>query len=279
MLSANAYAKINLGLELLFKRNDGYHELRSVFHRISLCDIVTVAESTEIVVDCPSLAHEDSRSNLAYKAAKLLQQKAGIVQGAKIRIDKHIPIGAGLGGGSSDAATTLVLLNDLWSCNASTQELAQLAGMLGSDLPFFVHHGAMCASGTGTTLSPCSLELNLAVLLICPPVHVSTPWAYSMLRLGSEPRDGADLCRVLQSAPSHPGILKSELRNDFEPVVFAAHPELKALKQKLYDSGALYAQMSGSGAALFGLFSTHSEAGNAATLFGDVPYKLCSLVH
>lgn len=206
----------------------------------------------------------DERENLVWRAAALLAKRLGCTSNAKITIAKHIPPGSGLGGGSSDAASTLLGLLSLWKMSLPDDELRALALELGSDVPFFLRPHLAYAQGRGEqlTLLPPLPERN--VLLVLPDISISTSWAYAALgRTGEHPRP-----RLLQDAllasELDDALLRSVCTNDFESVVFAAYPELASIKAQLYECGACYASLSGTGSALYGFFESSTAALRAA---------------
>ncbi|MDR2389667.1 MAG: 4-(cytidine 5'-diphospho)-2-C-methyl-D-erythritol kinase [Tannerellaceae bacterium] len=243
-------AKINLGLNVLGRREDGYHDIETVFYPIPLCDALEVVEAEAFSFSQTGLALDSPpEDNLAVKALRLVSEAFPLPPLA-VHLHKAIPSGAGLGGGSSDAAFMLKLLNELGKLHLSANELERMASRLGADCPFFIRNAPVVASGTGNIFEP--LDLSLASLHLCllTPVgiSVSTAKAYSALapRLPSVPL--GEVIRLPIQA------WRQRLTNDFEPTIFAQHPPLAVLKESLYASGALYASMSGSGSSLFGLF-------------------------
>lgn len=250
-------AKINLGLNIVSRRPDGYHNLVSVFYPLPWHDILEIvpAQGTETTLtvtgnpcDCPS------EKNLVMKAYRALDEKYGPLPPVDIYLRKIIPDGAGLGGGSAEAAFTLKMLNEFATLNLSDNQLSEIAASIGADCSFFIYNRPMLATGIGTDLTPVDISLEgLYIVVVKPPVHVSTAEAYS---------------KVIPAEPAEPlpGLLqrpiedwKDNVVNDFELSVFQAHPELSAIKLKLYDAGAIYASMSGSGSAVFGLFTKPVE--------------------
>lgn len=240
-------AKINLGLRVVRKRPDGYHDIETLFYPVpDLCDVLELVHS-----DCFRMRvynAEISGENLCEKAWRLLSERYGIPP-VEIHLYKKIPMGAGLGGGSSDAAFTLTGLNQLFGLGIPQEELAALAAGLGSDCAFFIYDKPMLARGRGEILTPFPLSLDGYTVKVFPqPEFVSTKEAYS----------GIVPCVPEQSVESvlkQPiGTWKGLLVNDFEETVFAAHPRLSAALQALYDGGAVYAAMSGSGSALFAIY-------------------------
>jgi 4-diphosphocytidyl-2-C-methyl-D-erythritol kinase len=261
-----APCKINLGLEVLFKRPDEYHELNTVFYRVmEPHDVIAVTDSEFFRFTCsdPSLATND---NLVMKAANAWRGHLGReLPPLHIHLDKRIPMGAGLGGGSSDAATVLQILNDDGAIGE--QDLLKLAASIGADVPFFVlNTKAAVASGIGEALTPIDAHLNASVLIVFDEsIHVSTKEAYRGLNLSAQPiaTNYEDLFKSIESIDDLDGVL----RNDFEASIFAKHPQLASIKQQLYDHGASVALMSGSGSALFGLFESEEIAHRAKPQF------------
>jgi 4-diphosphocytidyl-2-C-methyl-D-erythritol kinase len=245
-------AKINLGLNVTSRRNDGYHNIDTVFYPVKgLCDILEVVEADADSFTQTGLKVDSAPAdNLCVRACRLLRSRFSTPPVA-IHLHKIIPTGAGLGGGSADATFMLVALNRLFALNLSDETLEQYAAELGSDCAFFVRNVAARASGRGEILSPLSLNLDgLWLLLVKPDVHVSTAAAYA----GITPQLSAVSAADAVSLPLREW--RQTLKNDFETAVFRKHPEIAAIKTAMYDIGALYASMSGSGATVFGLFDT-----------------------
>jgi 4-diphosphocytidyl-2-C-methyl-D-erythritol kinase len=254
-----AYAKINLGLLVLNKRPDGYHNLSTVFHRINVCDRISFAPSAGISVVSTSAEAPSDESNICHKAARVLSERLYVRDGVKITIEKNIPVGAGLGGGSSDAATVLRHLPAFWGRPANQELLQELALMLGSDVPYFLSPGSASGKGRGEMLEYFAVDIPYTILLCNPNIHVATGWAYGQLRL-SPTREEVNLKEVLLDGLRSPHILQEKLVNDFESPVFQAYPEVRNLKTDMVDAGAVYAAMSGSGSSVYGFF----DDGNAA---------------
>ena len=250
-------AKINLGLDIVERRPDGYHNIETVFYPIPLKDIVecvpgthstTILTTSGNPVDCPM------EKNLVYKAYMLLQEKYSLPP-VDIFLHKAIPAGAGLGGGSSDASFTLMALNEMFALGLSSDELCEIASKIGADCPFFIHNKPVMATGIGNIFSPVSVSLSgKHLLLVKPDVYVSTKEAYSMV----SPRVPEIHIPEILKMPI--GEWRKYLKNDFEESVFALRPMLAAIKSRLYDCGAVYASMSGSGSSIFGIFDNDKLA-------------------
>ena len=243
-------AKINLGLQITEKLPNGYHSINSCLYPIPWKDALEVvqAKKTSFTTSGIHIPGND-KDNLVFKAYKQLKGDFGLPE-LSIHLHKAIPMGAGLGGGSADAAFMLSLLNDQFQLFLDDDLLEAYAADLGSDCPFFIRNQPALATGTGTTLSPLALDLSgLKLLVINPGIHVATKDAYA----GVNPKAAEyDVEEVLLSRDFDRW--KKELVNDFEPGIFKLHPVLGAIKKQLYEQGALYAAMSGSGSTLFGLF-------------------------
>jgi len=273
-----ALAKINLDLRILAKRPDGYHELRTVFQTISLADTLeitfTPGRKTSIELD-DHLAISD---NLVIRAAQLVLDAARVHGMVAIRLTKRIPMGAGLGGGSSDAAAVLLALPVLAGRVVPMSCLAHLAQQLGSDVTFFLLGGAAVGIGRGTEVFPLPDTPARPGILIAPRVHVSTAEAYRRLspHLTTELQQNKIFSFGCQDWA---GGVSGAVCNDFETVVFAQHPRLAALKKRLARAGASPALMTGSGSALFGLFRTRAEASRALATLGKENAFRISLVN
>jgi 4-diphosphocytidyl-2-C-methyl-D-erythritol kinase len=255
-----AYAKINLGLLVLEKRADSYHAIETVFHRVNLFDEITFSLSDTIIVESSSSAVPSDERNICFKAAHLLARKLGVSAGVKISIQKNIPVGAGLGGGSSDAATVLLHLPSYWGTAGPKELLQSLALQLGSDVPYFLNKGSALAKGRGELLEYFSINVPYTILLCNPGIHVSTAWAYQhvkpMKRL-------VDLKEGVLRGMRDPSAL-SVITNDFENPVFREHPTIRRIKETMQLAGAVFSLMSGSGSTVYGLFDDDQKADDAA---------------
>ena len=242
-------AKINLGLHILFKREDGFHELETVMTPIPFTDILEIlpADSFKFKQSGIPIPGETS-SNLCVKAYELMKEEYQIPP-IFVHLKKIIPMGGGLGGGSSNAASILTGINSLFNLNLSDSILEELASRLGSDCPFFVKNTSQVAKGRGEILSPIELDLKGYFLkIINIGLHVGTKEAYAGAQFSTSTKTVAEIISQPIST------WKNELTNDFEKTVFAIYPELNQLKENLYSEGAFYAAMSGSGSTMFGIF-------------------------
>jgi 4-diphosphocytidyl-2-C-methyl-D-erythritol kinase len=270
-----ANAKVNLALAVLYRRADGYHEIDTIIQEIDFHDDVHLARSHEILFTCDDRRLPGDTTNLCVKAAVLLKRIFNI-PGISIVLKKRIPIGAGLGGGSSDAAAVLKGARMLYDLDVSDSQLLELAARLGSDVPFFISGGSCLARGRGEILKSIKLDTDFTILLITPNVEVSTVWAYKNLKIGltKECYDfkfiGFKFHNLAVSS------FKSEFYNDFEKIVFAAYPQLGEIKESLYAQGATFASLSGSGSALFGIFTSAGEAQRVQKNIAS--YHTCRLV-
>lgn len=252
--------KINLGLRVVRKRLDGYHDLETVFYPVhGLHDDLEITPSDEFCFEQEGIAVDcDMADNLIVKCYRLMQSRYPQVGNVHIRFRKNIPFGAGLGGGSSDAAHTALALNELFHLNLTQSQLAALVRPLGADCPFFIYNTPCYAEGIGDILTPISLPLNgLRLVLVKPDIAVSTREAYSGITL--HPEASGEIRRALQGTQDITRLFPL-LINDFEQTVFPLHPALADLKQHLLSAGALYASMSGSGSTIFALFDNTTPA-------------------
>lgn len=271
-MQIHAYAKINLGLRVIRKRSDGYHDLETIFHSIDWHDEVAIqtgGQSVTLSSDDPRIPTDES--NLCLKAALQLRSYTHTSHGAQLHLAKHIPAGSGLGGGSSDAAAVLRGLTALWNLNLGYSDLMKIAASIGADVPFFVTGGSAIATERGDRITPLTLEVPYWILVVVPPVHISTAWAYQQIR--TDPNKTPSLLPFATADSLHIDTLIPHLVNDFEPVVFKEHPVIAAVKHTLIEGDAIAAQMSGSGSAVFGLFADEESVARAARRFGP-EYKV-----
>lgn len=256
-------AKINIGLYITSRRSDGYHNLETLFYPIDLCDVLEIVPSqggdtsltiTGIAVD------GDMEHNLVIRAYRLLQSQYQL-PAVDMYLHKVIPFGAGLGGGSADAAYTLVMLRDMFALPLDDEALAQLASKLGADCPFFIYNRPLIATGIGDCFASTNFTLKgRYIVLVKPSIAISTAEAYANVK-PQQP------LTPLTEAITYPAEeWKNCISNDFEKSVFPAHPRIENIKQQLYDMGAVYASMSGSGSSVFGIFDKPCDN---TDIFGD----------
>lgn len=279
-----ALAKLNLALKVLGRRQDGFHELRSVFQTISLADRIqaefTPGRRTTVELE----SSVEIADNLIVRAAQAVLEESGARGRARFRLEKKIPMGAGMGGGSSDAAAILLGLPALTGRPIPVPRLIALGGAIGSDVPFFLFGGTALAFGRGTELYPLAELRPEAALVVAPPVHVSTAEAYRALDRGLTTAPPSPIIDIFQSLAwilgERRSIREQSLlcENDFEKVVFRKHPLLKSIKAKLSGSGAGPALLTGSGAALFGVYRSTAEAAQASKLFPGEWARVVSFV-
>ena len=252
--------KINLGLHITSKRDDGYHNLETIFYPVPLKD------SLELIIDTDSSkkgieftqtgieVKGEPNDNLCVKAYHLLATDFPNIPAVKAHLHKAIPIGAGLGGGSADAAFMLKLLNEKCSLSITDEKLMQYALKLGSDCPFFIYNKPCIAKSRGEKLSPITLDLKgYQLAIINPGIHISTAIAFS----GITPKDSTNALEKIAATPIQDW--KKLLINDFEDSIFNAYPEIEKIKTKLYEKGAVYSSMSGSGSSVYGIFSMNTD--------------------
>ncbi len=257
-----ANCKINLGLDVLCRRKDGFHDLETVMIPVlGLYDVVEVEkvegksafEQKGLVVDC------DAESNLCMKALRLMQRLYGVGE-VKITLDKRVPFGAGLGGGSSDATAVILALNELYNLGLSEESLIEVAAMIGSDTAFFVRNTPQLCTGRGEKMEPIELPLqNKYIVIAKPDEGVSTKEAYA----GVKP--AMPQVRLLETLQRPIEEWRGVVKNDFEKYIFESHSAIAELKDMMYQAGAVYASMSGSGSAVFGIFDDEPKIEQANT--------------
>jgi len=259
-LNLKAPAKVNYLLDVIRRRPDGYHELRMVMQRINLCDYIsiTLTDSPTVAVTCSKNGVPDGPDNIAWKAARIMLDLSGSNQGADIVITKNIPVAAGLGGGSSDAATVLMGFNELLNLSLPDKRLMEIGVTLGADVPFFIFKKTALAEGIGEKLSAMPDMPKVWILLINPGLHVSTAWVYRSLELTNGKvlstlpqfyRTAEDICNIFN--------------NDLETVTIPAFPVIADIKNIMTRNGSIGSMMSGSGSTVFGIFSNKKKAEDA----------------
>ncbi len=262
-------AKINFGLRILNRRKDGYHHLESIFIPIPWYDEILLELSNEFKLEVIGRDLDiDWEDNLCYKAYELMKKKFSISP-VKIILKKNIPSGAGLGGGSSNAAVTILAINDLFSLKLSKSVMAELADQIGSDCSFFIYNEVALVEGKGEVVTPISFPFSDWVLVINPSFHISTKEAFSMIK----PKYRDDSLIDLIKTPKKEWIRTIE--NDFEKVILKKYPQLESLKDALVEKGAYYISLSGSGSSFFAFFE--EEPKGMEGLFPNYPKKLFKL--
>jgi len=275
-----APAKINYILEIGRKRKDGFHEIKTVFQTVSLFDVLHFKEiQGKVIINSNTDKMGPPEENLVYKAAMMLKRKLTVDKGVEIFIDKKIPVGAGLGGGSSDAACALKGLARLWNLRLDKKTLYEMASFLGADVPFFIEGGIATARGKGDVISNISrgIKPSFSVLLVYPEIHISTKEAYEKWDKEGDGSKGKGIDTFMKAFYKFDtdGMAKS-LFNDFESVIIKQHPIIGEIKQKMKELGALGALMSGSGSSVFGIFPD-SQTIKDAILKAKFPGKVFEL--
>ena len=247
-------AKINIGLNVVSKRSDGYHNLETIFYPVKLADALELVDAEKMQFTSSGIEIDGNpENNLVIKAYQLLKTDFNLPP-VKLHLHKIIPFGAGLGGGSADAAFTLKMLNNHFNLKVSSKKLQQYTAQIGADCPFFIENHPVFATGTGDQFQSVNLDLSAyEILIIKPDILVSTPEAFKNI----VPQKPSFNLKDIEKLPIEEW--RNFVKNDFEKSVFAKYPEIEKLKNRLYEIGAAYASMSGSGSALFGIFSKIPE--------------------
>ncbi|MCR4292736.1 MAG: 4-(cytidine 5'-diphospho)-2-C-methyl-D-erythritol kinase [Candidatus Kuenenia sp.] len=257
-----APAKINLFLEILGKRPDGYHEIETVMQKVCLYDYLYLEDNEGLEFSCSNPGLETGENNLIVKAVRLLQKESGISRGVKIFLEKNIPVGAGLGGGSSDAAATLIGINKMWRLGYDGERLILLASRLGSDVPFFIGENTAICRGRGEIVQPFPSRVIYHYVIVYPDFEVSTATIYKNFKIGltKKLKDVSFTLRFIGSDDAT--LLGKCLYNRLEDVVFKLYPQLEEIRQKLRKFDFCGVLLSGSGSAIYGLCKSGSDANN-----------------
>ena len=285
MLTLRAPAKINWFLKVLCLRGDGFHEIQSLIQKVTLFDKLTIKPSNDLnITTDASIPMEE---NLAYKAALLLKNKYAVKTGAEIHLVKTIPVGAGLGGGSSDAAAAMGGLNEIWSLGLTVDELCEAGKEIGSDVPFFLRDSLSYVEGRGEKINACVPKRELPLLLVKPPFAVSTAWVYNNLSYPSIPSARQGNTHELTKKHGNVNNIKHFIKdvedadlsgmarscvflsNDLESVTLESFPIIADIKERLSEHGSLFSLMSGSGPTVFGVFNSFKAAEFASHFFKD----------
>jgi 4-diphosphocytidyl-2-C-methyl-D-erythritol kinase len=265
VLRVKSPAKVNLSLDVLGRRADGYHEIRTVMQAVSLCDEIefSLRPAGELSLSCAAKGVPEDERNLVLRAASLMRERLGVAGGVHVRLLKRIPPGGGLGGGSSNGAVALLALNRLWDAGASPAELAELASLLGSDVPFFLTGGTALCEGRGERVSRVACNAVCHYVIVTPPFAVSTAGVYAVLETGLTPRRGASMnvLRALEAGSYE--LLADALSNDLAGAACAAHAGLRDLRDRLAAAGGSQASamlLSGSGSSFLVLLPSAAAA-------------------
>lgn len=271
-LRLNAYAKINLTLDVLGDRSDGYHDVETVMHTVELHDSLILRENENgITIRCASTDVPADTQNIVYRAAQLLRETFKIPRGVEVELTKVIPISSGLGGGSSDAAVTLLGLAQMWKLRLTERQLVELASKIGSDVPFFLAGGAALAMGRGERIRNLRPLPTTWVVLARPPIPVSTEWAYKTLDHASV-RKRPDTAAVVQALEAEDAVgVGRRLCNVFEDVVMSHHPAVGRIREQMMAHHPLGVSLSGTGPVLFALVPNEGAAKEMGTALSSQP--------
>lgn len=283
LLRYKSFAKINLFLEIFGKRQDGYHDLRSIFQTIEMHDALfftEIPEGIKLKVYGNEKEMPPVESNIVYKTAELLKKDFGIEKGVQVELEKNIPVGSGLGGGSSNSLTTIKALNELWGIGLNREGILNYASVMGSDVPFFYYGGTVFVEGRGEVLSPVSDIKEQTVIIAKPPFSIRSSEAYkwwdeSFFGEGKSP-EASSFLKIDLSFPENMD-LEKVLFNDFEKILMNKYPDLKLIKEALINAGCCGALLSGSGSCVFGLVGDPKRSDDvyseAMKLTGCMVYK------
>jgi len=257
-------AKINFGLNIVSKRDDGFHNIETIFYPIELHDVLTFEKAEKFSFTCNNKLIKNDENNLVIKAVRMMEQLVKKEIAVSIALEKYIPLGAGLGGGSSNAAHTLLSINELFELQIKNDIVNDFALQLGSDVPFFLHPVPSYATSRGEILSPIEFEIAKPILLVNPGIHISTKWAYQNI---TPKMPEFQLSKLRSNIDSDIASLNGKVVNDFENIAFAAHPQLAEIKKIMFDFKAEFVLMSGSGSTMFGIFPESNSAQKANQYF------------
>ena len=256
-ITLNSPAKINIGLRIIGKREDGYHNIQTIFYPLLLADVLSFEKNDKTILETNSDELKQTKGNLIIKAKDILENYAREKMNVRINLKKNIPLGAGLGGGSSNAAVTLKSLNTLYNLNFNYEILSKLALIIGSDVPFFLDPVASFATSRGEQIKNIPLSLSNPILLVNPGINISTKWAFDQVKVS---RDTNAFERLSNLEVVKIEDIKQSATNDFEDIVFNTYPEIRIIKEELYTYGATFVLMTGTGSTLYGIFSNLQKA-------------------
>lgn len=276
-IELKSYSKINFGLQVLNKREDGFHNINTIFAKTSLCDKLKFTKIKSDKVIFKSNFEISESVNLILLITKLIRNNYNLKnEGLEIELEKRIPVGGGLGGGSSNAASTIIALNELYKLNLNYSQMHSIATKYGSDIPFFLKKGWAVGKGKGEELNYFEYRKSWFALIVNPKIHISTPDAYNALNRNSNSVKEIDFESCLQNENIYS--FKKKIINDFEIPVFENYPSIKKIKDNLYENGAFFALLSGSGASVFGLFENFENAKVASENFNSYFTEICTLL-
>ena len=256
-IEVSSPAKINIGLNVIRKREDGFHDISTIFHPLILEDFIEFEKSDKPKFHSNNNLIKEDDSNLIIKSIALLEKKVNKKLSVKIKLKKNIPVGAGLGGGSSNAATTLKALNSLFNLNLSYNSLFDLALQLGSDVPYFLNPVTCYAESRGEKLFPINFSISHPILIVNPGIHIETKWGFGLVK----PVEKSERLKTILSINKFDiEKLKDFATNDFEKIVFKKYPPIADIKLELYKLGAEFALMSGTGSTVYGIFTNLQKA-------------------
>ena len=265
MLVLSSNTKINIGLKVINKRSDGLHDIVTIFQEIDFGDKI---QFKKVKIGCNIKSNVNwiplDDSNLCYNAYDVLSKKFNRDLGVEIYVEKKVPVGSGIGGGSANAAATLLGINSLYNLGLDNKQLEIIGSHIGADVPFFIRGGAQVGEETGYKLTPISEKLDAAILLVLPSVSISTKWAYDQIKYKLNSQN---------SIPNFAHLMRNDFlsfkffENDFEKIVIPAYPEIGSIKHRLLESGANFASLSGSGSTVFGIFDNNACANKAKSYF------------
>lgn len=277
MIVKYAPAKLNLGLQILDQRKDGFHNLISIFQTIDLCDRLTFtcAPDGQTLFSCDNKHLPTGADNLVCRAVDVFRRATHINRGVQIHLDKYIPHGAGLGGGSSDAATVLLTLNEIWDTHLPLSELCDLGLTLGSDVPFFMQNGTALVQGRGELLQYIPWSGKTVYVLVAPPFTIDTGWAYANYKKALTEKGGyATFLNSVNPDDICISELLRHIENDFLPLILQTHPEAALILSEFENAGAHVTSLSGSGSTLYGVFEDTERAHQAFLAFQNSGHRV-----
>jgi 4-diphosphocytidyl-2-C-methyl-D-erythritol kinase len=266
-------AKINIGLNITGKRLDGYHNIETVFYPVNIFDYLILETSDSFTFQSNNSIVNSEEENTVIKAKQIIEKTTGVKITAKIYLEKNIPIGAGMGGGSSDGAAALIALNEFFNLKLDKERLKDLALEIGSDVPFFIEPCPCIAQSRGEILEKIKLTIPCSILIVNPGIHISTGWAYNSITSYSTT---GKLINLIKNNTLQLSQFKEFVTNDFEKIVFQIHPEIENIKNQLYSMGAIFVLMTGSGSTVYGIFLDFEKVQAAKNKF---PMSYFTFIH